>query len=154
MKYIVTYLKNFLLKDLICFMVSSFPVKLLRDYYKYYACMFWGIFLPTSLAIRKMRVLLVSKNGQFLSPPTLISAYVIYEWSLAQLSPKKSGALVAPCAVTRSHYRHLLMLATQPSLSKVLWRERAPLSLFFLQKIWVGKYAYCHCSFFWARVYT
>ena len=30
-------------------------------------------------------VLIVSKNGQFLNPPTQSSAYVIYEWSLRDL---------------------------------------------------------------------
>ena len=45
--------------------------------FKYYVSMFWGDFLTHPLC-----VLLVSKNGQFLNPPTQSSAQVIYEWSL------------------------------------------------------------------------
>ena len=43
-------------------------------------------FLPTSLAIREMRVLLVSKTGQILNPPTESNTYIIFEWSLSRVS--------------------------------------------------------------------
>ena len=43
-------------------------------------------FLPTSLAIREMRVLLISKTGRFLNPPTESNTYIIFEWSLSRVS--------------------------------------------------------------------
>ena len=48
--------------------------------FKYYVSMFWGISNPPTLC-----VLLVSKKGQFLNPPTQSNTYIIFEWSLASL---------------------------------------------------------------------
>ena len=45
--------------------------------FKYYVSIFRGFSNPPTLC-----VLLVSKNGQFLNPPTQSKDYVIFEWSL------------------------------------------------------------------------